>query len=50
MQASDRNANTVVAHSSPSREYIAGLMSGKIAARMERKMTVDAIALAQYIV
>ena len=47
MQASDRNANTEVAQCTPRLLYMAGLISGNIAAKIERRMTVEAIALAQ---
>ena len=50
MHASDKKPNIDAAHSAPKFVYMAGLISGKIAARMHRRMTVEAIALAQYIV
>ena len=47
MQAVAKKANTLHAQASPNFAYIAGLMSGKMAAPTDRVTTVDAIALAQ---
>ena len=47
MHTTERNANTDDAQCTPRFLYIAGLISGNTAARIERKMTVEAIALAQ---
>lgn len=50
MHARERNANTLIAHRSPSPLNIDVLNSGKAQARADRKTTVAAIALAAYMV
>jgi len=47
-QAKPKKAKTLIPHASPNRPNIAGAISGKMAAKIERRTTVAAIALAKY--